>query len=461
MAKEKKRIITMVGTSLIENYKDYNKSAYERFDSICKDNQRTYEELKSDSGFMDIKIKLAKYLKENDRAAAEQVSCFKIIKRLKDSNISKNQIQIYLLCSDTLKSEILAHILEDYFNSIGINTFFKNDKYKINGLQVNNSELFEKKGVHNLFDILQELHGDYGQQNSLIINATGGYKGAIPYLTIYGQIYKIPVYYHFKDTKEIIELPQYDLELDYNRIEENLMAFKEIRNCQIQNKPKTKKFIIEYLSGNRKEAKKEYNILKKNNLIKELNYKDEKVVSLTAVGSMYYDSYQNRYEKSEDNLAGELVELKLYKYFNSVDNLEVQHGVKYKDSNQTEGEIDLLVKNKIKKEINIVEVKPGGNIDFKKIQDQLIRNVEYCKNNLLSKEEKENTIKFQVYLYRGIQLYPKGKSKNILDGLKDLDELAKKYCDKIEWYWIKYSPRKAGENITQNKIELYHSKEEN
>jgi len=80
---------------------------------------------------------------------------------------------------------------------------------------------FRKEGIPNLVKHIQ-THVRLRSPSQLIINISGGYKGAIPYTTLAAHLLaaldqdiEIAIHYLFEDTEHIIELPIYPIGLDF------------------------------------------------------------------------------------------------------------------------------------------------------------------------------------------------------------------------------------------------------
>ena len=65
---------------------------------------------------------------------------------------------------------------------------------KVVGLQATDAVAFRRQGVQNLFRILDEIRGKH-PSSEIVLNATGGFKSMVAYLTLYGLIYRQTVGY--------------------------------------------------------------------------------------------------------------------------------------------------------------------------------------------------------------------------------------------------------------------------
>ena len=66
---------------------------------------------------------------------------------------------------------------------------------------------------------------------NILLNITGGYKATIPYLTLMGQIYNLPIYYTFEETpghqSELIRIPQAPIAIDWGLFEKYSHIFQQ------------------------------------------------------------------------------------------------------------------------------------------------------------------------------------------------------------------------------------------
>jgi putative CRISPR-associated protein (TIGR02619 family) len=87
----------------------------------------------------------------------------------------------------------------------------------IEGLQVKDGKRFRQLGVRNLFDEIDRLRKDTTEEK-VELNATGGFKGMVPYLTLYGMFHDLPVSYIFEQSNTLIQLPRIPLAFDWGRL---------------------------------------------------------------------------------------------------------------------------------------------------------------------------------------------------------------------------------------------------
>lgn len=196
-----KKIITMVGTSLFENYLEEENAFKNYIEGLRKKRAIEYE--RHQDKCKRVKESIVKWIdgkREEDKvnSSAELKSLMKIHSELKES------FEAYFLYSDTILSKIAGEILSGIFKNFPQFSDFQAKTIYIEGLQIWNREEFNK-GMSNLINEIYEIAGDYW--GNIIINITGGYKATIPFLTILAQLNGCPLYYIFEDTDALIKIP--------------------------------------------------------------------------------------------------------------------------------------------------------------------------------------------------------------------------------------------------------------
>ena len=223
-------LVTPVGTSLFTNYlekKPSDATFRDNYNTIKKDSVKTWDTY-------DIEIEalrsaalcfISTYKVE---ASAELQSIAKIQKELENDNIA-----VRLLASDTITSrlaaEILVNCIEDGILETAIQVEFDEANDVIRGLQVKSTKEFSDNGMPNLIRRISQFDDE-----QLVINITGGYKAAVPYLTILSQIDQIPLFYTFEEldgeSPDLIKIPQLPLTVDWQLIQYYADVFSQIEN---------------------------------------------------------------------------------------------------------------------------------------------------------------------------------------------------------------------------------------
>ncbi len=230
------KLITTVGTSFITNNLEVG-TIKEHFNSLknqrFEENNRRADKLKTE---------LKKINANSNTICAEIDSIKKIAAELKED------IEVYLIATDTILSPICAEFIRDYFKNQQVKYisdvhFDYNKNYIIENLQVKSKSDFEKEGLSNLFIRIRQIAGGYWA--NCILNITGGYKALIPYMSIIAQVNRIPAYYNFQETKDenfdLLRIPNIPINIDYALFEKywdelNLIADEGIspENYQLE-----------------------------------------------------------------------------------------------------------------------------------------------------------------------------------------------------------------------------------
>lgn len=123
--------------------------------------------------------------------------------------------RVVFLSSDTDEGEMAANSLAKKLEKIkGCNTVIK----RIKGLQIQDRKEFDRTGIPNLTEvIINEVESNRHYYN-IVLNATAGYKAAVPYLTFIGMIFHLPIRYIFERSESIIELPPIPIDFDIERL---------------------------------------------------------------------------------------------------------------------------------------------------------------------------------------------------------------------------------------------------
>ncbi|MBI2863661.1 MAG: putative CRISPR-associated protein [Chloroflexi bacterium] len=121
--------------------------------------------------------------------------------------------RVVLYASDSPESVCTARIVAEYARrkwqcAVEVQT--------IDGLQVDNPGRFRSLGIQNYVQkTVQEINNPanrYGRD--VILNATAGYKGVVPYTTLIGLLFQVPVKYIFERSDELLTLPPLPVDFD-------------------------------------------------------------------------------------------------------------------------------------------------------------------------------------------------------------------------------------------------------
>jgi putative CRISPR-associated protein (TIGR02619 family) len=144
-----------------------------------------------------------------ERASAESNSVCRLAPEAGD--------RVVLLCSETEEGAICA---EEVRRLLADHVRVTAECRKVDGLQATDATRFRRVGVQNLFAEL-DRHCEStrsGGADSVFLNVTGGFKSAVPYVTLYGLLHQVPVVYIFERSDRLFTLPQAPVRFDYDRL---------------------------------------------------------------------------------------------------------------------------------------------------------------------------------------------------------------------------------------------------
>ncbi len=375
-------IISTMGTSLFEKLKEKNKiDKLDELDSL-QSNSETWKDhramglfegdsiMGNRSNFKLVKEEIEKIIKNKrekfDSYMAEVSSIDKIIENKKPGE----RVIIYPVCSDTILSVLAACILKEYykgkydvkFDCLDVNAKEDVENVYFNGNNLNRiiiehlnafDKCFEREGLNTLFSALKKIYKEHGEdtKDRIIFNITGGYKGVIPFMVLFAEVFDIPVYYKFENADNIIRIPNLPIETDLFILDENYTFLEELHDKSIKN-------LMTYNDIKNFFGKSADDIianLENDNIIE--NVENTSKYKLTIFGDLLFERMKEKQNENRQNIVSLLVELQLYKYFSTKDEIAKTIHSYTIDGN----EIDLYLEGKNGKVIGI-EVKPAGNV---------------------------------------------------------------------------------------------------
>lgn len=285
------------------------------------------------------------------------------LKSIDNIQSSGESYEVYLLTTDTafsnLSAEILKECIPEIFKNIKVN-----DIIPVKGLQIYDYEKFSKVGLYNLFNEINKIIKDKGNENA-ILNVSGGYKAVIPYLTIYGQLYDIPVKYIYEDSSELITISKLPIQFDW-RFAEKYFSYLD-NPSNISNKDYIRELetyhLIHYVKINRRYER-------------------------TIIGNMIRDYIFNNLPESK-KVMGYFMEYKLLDYY--INNpygsyTKVKHSVR---ENWLKGrELDLVMSDndnnfvvgEVKSSYQLTNAENNNERLFDKVSRQISEQVRLMKN---------------------------------------------------------------------------------
>ncbi|ACF13410.1 hypothetical protein Ctha_0945 [Chloroherpeton thalassium ATCC 35110] len=390
-----KKIITTVGTSLFNNFAEANNT-----DAIVKpkttgkkgalinephsnwDNAGVMKNINAVKGhkpFID-------WISNNLATCCAEISSL-----IKIAETEKDDLEVYLLATDTVLSLLAAEMIQKqtipHPHGKKIDLKFEPEKDVIEGLQVLDANEFQDIGLHELIKLISELTSnfDFDIIKDFAFNITGGYKGLIPYLTILSQIYSIPAYYIFEESDSLIKIPLLPINFDWQIAHRFLSIKRKVQDFSSLN-PSSKKLCF----------------LRDNNLVES-----NPPYFLTPFGKLLSAFSDSDFQHQEDKLGGGVMEYKWYEkyvqdHLNASEDIEQIYRSVFSDGSHTMSilleeknvsipatnilpEVDLIVETKTS--IILVESKAYrtaiGKLD--EVKDRIKRRCEFFIDIITSK----------------------------------------------------------------------------
>lgn len=129
--------------------------------------------------------------------------------------------RVALLASDTERGKAAAQVIRRVLCDLGpfCEHYQPVDSLDlVPGLQTTDCETFRKVGVPTLIEAMLR-RGESEDCSEIILNVTGGFKGAIPFATIASAFFprdrEVRLHYLFENSPDILELPLYPIGLDF------------------------------------------------------------------------------------------------------------------------------------------------------------------------------------------------------------------------------------------------------
>lgn len=251
-----KTVITTVGTSVLTNYQRLEVRnlfgyVYESIDDVIKDLDPSQDEDVFDaSAFFDTTLKgnceqiknviAGKWLKgvqrsddlgswsrvddavSNDDASAEISTLVKIQRQWGKFD------KVVFLCTDTLLSVLSAEIMRTSPVLEGIEI----DVIPVKQLNVKNYKIFKEQGLGHLVTAVIDAV-DNTPVDDVVMNISGGYKALIPFLTLLAQIKKIPVFYLYEESCQLLQFPQLPVNFDWGYVDAFLNVSKILKSGKL------------------------------------------------------------------------------------------------------------------------------------------------------------------------------------------------------------------------------------
>jgi len=220
------------------------------------------------------KKKMIKFLKEN-YLNEDLFNTSAEIKTLTKIGINKND-KLVFISTDTKDGIFCSEVLKDFYIDF---LDIKDVEIRIiKGLQVEDAKLFKEEGIKNLYNEIHEIIIK-NAFSDIVLVISGGFKANVPYLTLFGMLFSVPVYYIFENTEELIKLFPLPIKYDFSIFEDFENMFKRVEKESHLNERSYK----EFLKG-----------VSDRSIIESLFYKKEGEYYLTDIGLLLFKAYKFR-----------------------------------------------------------------------------------------------------------------------------------------------------------------------
>ncbi|GAB4330549.1 MAG: hypothetical protein OHK0038_04890 [Flammeovirgaceae bacterium] len=264
-------LICTVGTSLFEsNLKRLSESSPE-----CPENWQAIKTHFDNSNWNELAKELLK-VNPNNRTCGAEINTIEEAKKKKWLELNN----LILLVSDTEAGKNTGYVLKKYFESRDDLKLQEVEFKVIEQLQDVEPKNFKIHGLRNLVRVIGDFIQRFGNE-TVAIDATGGYKAQIAVAVLIGQALDIPVYYKHERFSEIIDFPPLPISLDYDILGRNSDILTDFERGKSYAKSELDNF-DEKLSVF---------------LTKIIEIDNEPVFELNAIGQLYLTSFRLRYPK--------------------------------------------------------------------------------------------------------------------------------------------------------------------
>lgn len=265
------RLISTVGTSLFSNIR----SNYSEDMGISQEQHQRLKQLLDNHNLEQLAKELSKIQPSARICGAEINSIHEAIHRRKI-----NLEHLHFFVSDTEEGKKTGKLLDNYVIEYGLDNLKTTNVHIIEKLQDNQPAYFKVYGLRNLVRELGKLVYQY-QAETLVIDATGGYKAQIAIAVVFGQALSIPVLYRHERFKEIIDFPPMPITFDYDLFGQyaSLLAAFERGDALTREEMETFDEKIRVL-------------------LEEIEVDGENIFELGAVGQIFLIGFRSRFPKS-------------------------------------------------------------------------------------------------------------------------------------------------------------------
>ncbi|MBD2456637.1 putative CRISPR-associated protein [Nostoc sp. FACHB-87] len=124
--------------------------------------------------------------------------------------------KVILYASETPEGIVTARVIGEFIKQVWKCNFKAENIEVVSGLQVEDAGKFRSLGVVSYVESVVKKINDPNNfySNEIILNATAGFKSLVPYTTLIGLLFKIPVKYIFETSSELLILPPIPVDFD-------------------------------------------------------------------------------------------------------------------------------------------------------------------------------------------------------------------------------------------------------
>lgn len=224
-------------------------------------------------------LKLAEIPPDERMLGAEINSISSILNK----RMLQERLSIHFLVSDTDDGRFLGKLLKEYFSLIRNPHRFEKVQYSvIEGLTDRSVTHFRTEGLRNLVREIAAIVRHAGS-NTMLINATGGYKAQISLAGLIGQVLNIPVCYLFERFSEVITLPPQPVSLDMSFWLDHAALFHTLSQDRGEENPSAKD---ERFAS----------------LVDEIEADDERLIGLSPIGQLFHEGFRYRFREQKEYL---------------------------------------------------------------------------------------------------------------------------------------------------------------
>uniref|UniRef100_A0A7V4WM13 CRISPR system ring nuclease SSO1393-like domain-containing protein n=1 Tax=Candidatus Caldatribacterium saccharofermentans TaxID=1454753 RepID=A0A7V4WM13_9BACT len=214
-----KKVITTVGISLLENCVAETKAIETHYKALGDLGSAGGSYEGEEERVKRVKDAVIGWLEREFRLSREEHTCAEVKSLIKLQSELKDDLEVYLLCSDTILGRLAGEILwEKLKEAKPLKSITPRLPVIVKDLQVADRRRFIM-GVRNLIREIYRIGEGYW--GNVVINITGGFKSTIPYLSMLGQVNRCPVYYVFEDAETLIRIPSCPLSVDWEVFEKH------------------------------------------------------------------------------------------------------------------------------------------------------------------------------------------------------------------------------------------------